>query len=347
MDFLSVIGTRPQLIKIAPVIEAFRDKGSELPYIDTGQHYDSNLSDIIKKDLKIGQPIINLVIGSGSHAVQLAGMMTSLETQFIHLKPKNVIVFGDTNSTLATALVASKMGISLIHIESGLRSFNKSMPEEVNRIVTDHLSNILFAPTKNALNNLEREGLSEVSFLAGDVMCDIVLSNCEKYNTPLSDGIFTQYKYLVCTIHRAENTDNKQQLELIFKGLKLIPHPILLFAHPRLINRIKEFNIQLPSNVEVREPVSQSELLNWLVNSLGLITDSGGLQKEAFILKVPCTTLRAETEWIETLENGWNVLVKDPIQLPVLLNTDRDKSQSEPFGNGKAAEIIVEYLFNL
>jgi UDP-N-acetylglucosamine 2-epimerase (non-hydrolysing) len=318
--------------------DAFSKIGVSHSYIDTGQHYDSSLSNDIQNDLGIKSPIINLKVGSHTHAVQTARIMERLEVELSRLSPKTLLVYGDTNSTIAATLVAVKMGIKVAHIEAGLRSFNRSMPEEINRIATDHLADILFCPTNTAMDNLSREGLSEKSLNVGDVMCDLLIRDSAKFIKiePSHHGLAKDF--LIATIHRAENTDSAGRLKALIESFSSVQKQIVLFA------RLSEFNLKFSDNVIVRGPVTHSALLSWAVTSAGIITDSGGLQKEAFILKVPCTTIRNETEWIETLENGWNVLVPDLSQLKFLLNVDRNRPQSNPFGDGKAAERIVTHL---
>jgi UDP-N-acetylglucosamine 2-epimerase (non-hydrolysing) len=342
--FLSVIGTRPQLMKLAPIIEAFEEFGMNHDYIDTGQHYDPALSIDIQADLGIKQPLSNLKVGSHSHAVQTARIMEHLENQLLQLRPETLLVYGDTNSTLAATLVAVKMGIRVAHIEAGLRSFNRIMPEEINRIATDHLSDLLFCPTQTAMTNLENEGLENKSRNVGDVMCDLLYRDREKFR-PISfstQGLTNGF--LIATIHRAENTDIHERLKIILDAMGRLPRQVVLFAHPRLRVRLQEFNISLPINVLLKDPVTHTELLSWASTSAGVITDSGGLQKEAFILRIPCNTLRTETEWPETLENGWNVLITDPNALSEVLNTDRSRPHSNPFGDGHASKKIVTII---
>ncbi len=344
MDFLSVVGTRPQIVKLAVIDDAFSKANIGHSYIDTGQHYDPSLSDEIQSDLGVKPPISNLRIGSHSHAIQTARIMEALEKEIDRCSPRTILVYGDTNSTIAATLVAVKMGIKVAHIEAGLRSFNRSMPEELNRVATDHLADVLFAPTNTALSNLSEEGLSKKAFNVGDVMCDLLLRDSSKYQKISIDKIGLKQDFLVATIHRAENTDSKDRLEELINSFSTIPNQIVLFAHPRLSARLHQFNLKFSKNVHVRNPATHSELLSWAISSAGIITDSGGLQKEAFILKIPCTTIRNETEWIETLENGWNVLVDDLSNFSSLLNTNRNRPHSNPFGDGKAAERIVSHL---
>jgi UDP-N-acetylglucosamine 2-epimerase (non-hydrolysing) len=344
LRFLSVIGTRPQLVKLAPICDAFNLLGEKHEYIDTGQHYDEKLARDVQLDLDLPDPIVNLSVGSHSHAKQTALIMQKLEIEIDRFNPDTVLVYGDTNSTLAATLVAVKKNIRVAHIEAGLRSRNKKMPEELNRIATDHLSDILFCPTETSLTNLKLEGLESRSFFVGDVMADLILRDqnlIKKLNLPEE---FAGVKFLVLTLHRAENTDSKERLGKIFKELGKLKLPIILFAHPRLLSKLKEFQIQLPHNMKLKEPVPHNLLMAYLLGCSGVVTDSGGLQKEAFILKVPCTTIRTETEWPETLIHDWNVLVTNISDLGQKLNIDRNKPHENSFGDGLSAIRTVKHL---
>jgi UDP-N-acetylglucosamine 2-epimerase (non-hydrolysing) len=346
VTFLSIIGTRPQIVKLAPIYEAFVEAGAPHSYIDTGQHYDAALSKNLQSELGIPNPLKNLNIGSHSHAVQTAKTMEALDFEIDQIKPTTVLVYGDTNSTIAATLVAVKKGIQVAHVEAGLRSFNRAMPEELNRVATDHLSDILFCPTANAMQNLKYEGLDKRSLNVGDVMCDLLVRDAAKFVKKDASSEGLQKDFLVATIHRAENTDSKLRLQSIIDGFATLSMQIVLFAHPRLKVKLREFDLEFSSNVKVLEPVNHSELLSWAISAAGVITDSGGFQKEAFILGVPCTTIRTETEWIETLENDWNVLVPNPADLKEKLNTNRNRPRSMPFGDGTAAKKIVSHLIS-
>jgi UDP-N-acetylglucosamine 2-epimerase (non-hydrolysing) len=344
LRFLSVIGTRPQLVKLAPICDAFNSLAEEHEYIDTGQHYDDKLSRDVQLDLDLPDPIVNLSVGSHSHAKQTALIMEKLDIEIDRFSPDTVLVYGDTNSTLAATLVAVKKNIRVAHIESGLRSRNKKMPEELNRVATDHLSDVLFCPTETSLSNLRLEGLESRSFFVGDVMADLILRDLhliQKLDLPKE---FIGERFLVATIHRAENTDSKERVKEIFKAMGELQLPIILFAHPRLMSKLQEFQIQAPSNMKLLEPVPHNLLLAYLLICSGVITDSGGLQKEAFILKVPCTTIRTETEWPETLVNDWNVLVTNIYDLGHKLNLERNKPHENSFGDGFSALRIAKHL---
>ena len=280
--------------------------------LHTGQHYDDNMSARFFADLGIPLPDYNLGIGSGTQAEQTANMMMGIEDIFKKEKPDVVIVFGDTNSTLSGSLTSAKLHIPLVHIEAGLRSHNKTMPEEINRIVTDHISDLLLAPTKTAINNLKNEGLSDKSHLSGDIMLDSLLQFRQKAES--TSEIFENLKvnrnnYLLLTLHRPYNVDNRQNLFNILSVLSEIDAEIVFPVHPRTKKMIKEFSIQLNSNICLSDPVSYLDFVNLEINASKIITDSGGIQKEAYMLGVPCITVRPETEWIETVEYGWNILV--------------------------------------
>ncbi len=311
MTIVSVVGARPQFIKAAVVSHAVRAVGIREILVHTGQHYDRSMSGVFFDELGIPEPDVNLGIGSGTHAVQTGAMMSAIETLLMEGdRPDCVLVYGDTNSTLAAALVASKLHIPLAHVEAGLRSFNKRMPEEINRIVTDRLSNILFCPTPTAIEHLKNEGMEDGVFLSGDVMLDATLFYSDRADGQVSLSDLTDLEpggYHIATIHRAENADVPARLEGILKGLGRLDRPVLLPAHPRVKDRLEAGN--LPSNVFLREPASYLELLTLVKNADRVLTDSGGLQKEAVWLGKPCVTFREETEWLESLEGGWNQVV--------------------------------------
>jgi UDP-N-acetylglucosamine 2-epimerase (non-hydrolysing) len=304
MRVVSIVGTRPQFIKVAPISWQSKDLCEHL-IINTGQHYDPELSDDLFLELNIPAPIENLYSGSGNHGEQTAKILTRTEEALLRLKPDRVLVYGDTNSTIAATLASVKLGIKTGHVEAGLRSFNRGMPEEINRVATDHLSDILFAPTKAALQNLVHEGLEEKSYLVGDVMIETLNYARNKIltkNITISEKIFT-------TIHRAENTNSKERLQFVISNLAKSPIPIHLYAHPRLVNKAKEFSIELSQgSIEVFKPASYLQTVTQILESKGVITDSGGLQKEANLLGRPCLTIRSETEWSATIESGWNEL---------------------------------------
>lgn len=301
---VSVVGARPQFIKLGPLSRELRKRFDEI-IVHTGQHYDEAMSDLFFRQLEIPMPDFNLDIGSATHGAQTGRMLESLERILIDQKPDLVITFGDTNSTLAASLASSKLEIPSVHIEAGLRSFNRSMPEEINRIVADHTADLLFAPTQTAADHLKREGLSERTIVTGDIMVDSV----QYVQSKLGDQRFIDGNYDVLTLHRPYNVDHPEHLKLLFASLELLSNPIVFPVHPRTRNIIKQHQIRVPSQVKLLEPLGYIEFQSLLKYANKVITDSGGLQKEAYILGKPCITLRSETEWTETVESGWNILM--------------------------------------
>ena len=346
---LSVVGARPQFVKLAPIHKALVARGHEHIIVHTGQHYDPDMSDIFFTDLGIPQPTQNLHVGSGSHGAQTATMLTGLEASFLEHKPDWVLVYGDTNSTLAAAIAAVKIHQPLAHLEAGLRSFNRKMPEEHNRILTDHASDLLLAPTEVAMNHLRHEGLGERTVVVGDVMTDVCFHTRDTVTNhpPAMPNQWTSdAAYVVATIHRQENTDDKQRLIEILQYLAASSTPVRLLAHPRLKAKAQEFGVTLQQgSVSVFDPLAYPQLVNAVVHSQGVVTDSGGLQKEAFLLGVPCITVRTETEWTETVDLGWNVLVPNcDTSLDSVFSHKRERTNSHPYGNGNAAQRAVEEL---
>ncbi|PIQ60092.1 MAG: UDP-N-acetylglucosamine 2-epimerase (non-hydrolyzing) [Bacteroidetes bacterium CG12_big_fil_rev_8_21_14_0_65_60_17] len=310
MTICSVVGARPQFVKAAVVSHALRSRGVREYLLHTGQHYDDDMSAVFFDELGIPAPERNLGIGSGSHADQTARMMMALEIAFLDLRPERVLVYGDTNSTLAAALVAAKMHIPVDHVEAGLRSFNRRMPEEVNRIVTDRLSEFCFCPTQTAVEHLASEGRTEGVHLTGDVMLDATRVFAERaaLRRPLIS--LTRHEagsFALATVHRAENTDHPGRLSAIFDAFGSLDMPVLLPLHPRTRTRLAD--VDIPDNVEVMAPVSYLAMLTLTAGAACVLTDSGGLQKEALWLGTRCITLRDETEWTETTQGGWNQVV--------------------------------------
>ncbi|WP_062070182.1 non-hydrolyzing UDP-N-acetylglucosamine 2-epimerase [Demequina sediminicola] len=344
MKVISVVGARPQFVKLAPVAQAMDEAGVEHIIVHTGQHYDADMSDVFFDGLSIPTPDVHLGVGSGSHATQTGAMLAQLEPVFQEHQPDWVLVYGDTNSTLAAALAAVKIHIPVAHLEAGLRSFNRRMPEEHNRVMTDHCSDLLLAPTDVAREHLTTEGLAERTEVVGDVMVDVCFT---VRDAVLAKGAVDEGEpYLLSTIHRAENTDDPERLRTIIDALADAPVPVRLLAHPRLRAKAEEFGIALDrGSIDVRTPVPYAEMVTSVLGSVGVVTDSGGLQKEAYLLDRPCTTLRTETEWVETLHDGWNVLVADPADLASALARPRPTAPRQaPYGDGHAAVAAVQAL---
>jgi len=312
MKIASVIGARPQFIKCAPLSRELRKLQQEI-IIHTGQHYDYELNRVFFDELEIPEPDYNLGIGSGTHAHQTGEMLKQIEQVLMQEKPDLVLVYGDTNSTLAGALAAAKMQIKIGHVEAGLRSFDKSMPEEINRILTDHCSDYLFCPTQTAVDNLKMEGIKGDVYLTGDVMVDSFLHNREiAEKSEILDRLGLKSKeYLVSTIHRQSNTDYETSLRNIVNALLEIDETIVFPLHPRTEKCLKAYGLydKLREKVELTKPLGYLDFLKLLNHAKKVLTDSGGIQKEAYILGVPCITLRDNTEWVETVKDGWNILV--------------------------------------
>lgn len=309
MKILTVVGARPQFIKAWPVSQALGRLNLSEFIVHTGQHYDERMSEVFFRELGIPRPSINLEVGSGNHGQQTGAMLQKLEPIVLEQQPNAVLVYGDTNSTLAAALAAVKLHIPIVHIEAGLRSFNRRMPEEHNRVLTDHCSTLLLCPTPTAIKNLAREGLTQGVHLVGDVMQDALLAAHAKAGAPTALAGAAPDQYFLATIHRAENTDDPTLLREIFLGLQNLPLPVVLPAHPRLRARLVGLQLDIsPAQIRLIEPLGYLEMVRAVAGARGVLTDSGGLQKEAFWLGVPCVTLREETEWIETLANGANRL---------------------------------------
>lgn len=343
MTVLTIVGARPQFIKAAVVSHALAKAGIEEKLVHTGQHYDADMSEVFFGELGIPAPAHNLEVGSGSHAVQTGAMMTGLEEIVSDGKqPDAIIVYGDTNSTVAAAMVAAKASIPLAHVEAGLRSFNRAMPEEINRIVTDRLSDWLFCPTQTAVDHLASEGMTEGVILSGDVMLDATrfFAELAAQQRPLpSVTDQASGSYHLATVHRAENTDNPERLAAVFDALGRLGAPVLLPLHPRTRHKVKEMS--LASTIHILPPVSYLTMLTLIANSRSVLTDSGGLQKETVWLGKQCITLRDETEWTETLEGGWNVLAGASPE--AILEAAASQPVGQPPAFGEAPEGSASY----
>lgn len=345
-----MVGARPQFVKLAPIAHAIEGQADHI-VIHTGQHYDDLMSEVFFRDLQIPAPEVNLAVGSGKHGAQTADMLRGLEDAFEEYSPDWVLVYGDTNSTLAAAIAAVKLHFPLAHLEAGLRSFNRRMPEEHNRVLTDHASDLCLAPTKLAMDHLESEGLGDRSVLVGDVMTDILLSTRDR-NSNLSMELpagLTENEYFVCTLHRPDNTDDPVRLKSILGQLSLLDRPVLLLAHPRLVHIAKAVGIKLEKGaIRVADPLAYPQLVYVVEKSRGVITDSGGLQKEAFLLRVPCTTIRPETEWQETVALGWNVLISEDLSKlsSTVARALPAPTDAMPYGDGHTAQKVVRELLN-
>lgn len=349
VKILSVVGARPQFVKLAPMAAAVQAQGHQHVIVHTGQHYDANMSDVFFADLHIPEPHEHLAIGSDSHGRQTGAMLAAMDHVLETHQPDWVVVYGDTNSTLAGALSAVKMHIPLAHLEAGLRSFNRRMPEEHNRILTDHAADLCLAPTAVAMSHLVTEGLSARSVLVGDVMTDVLLSVRDAVassGVPLPKSVDGRERYYLATLHRAENTDDPQRLRMIIEEMAGLDAPVLLLVHPRLRARAAAMGLDLAQGALVSsDPLPYPLLVRAAMSSAGVITDSGGLQKEAFLLRVPCTTVRTETEWTETVDLGWNVLAGDVVGLGAAVRRERPAPTDEsPYGDGHSAARAVEAI---
>ncbi|MBE4907077.1 UDP-N-acetylglucosamine 2-epimerase (non-hydrolyzing) [Bacillus luteolus] len=349
MKFITVLGARPQFIKAAPVSRELRKEHEEL-IIHTGQHYDANMSDIFFEELHIPKPDFHLGVGSGSHGKQTGDMLAQIEEILLAEKPDYLLVYGDTNSTLAGALAAAKLHIPVVHIEAGLRSFNKKMPEEINRIMTDHVSEYLFCPTDTAIENLTNENITHNVINVGDVMYDAVVYNKKLANE--GSEILTKHgleskQYHLITIHRAENTDDEQKINNILEAFNKIDELKVWPIHPRTKHKLESYGLKLDEipNLKVIEPVGYLDMLTLESNAKKIITDSGGVQKEAYFMEVPCVTVREQTEWVETLEGEANILVgTDVNKIIEAVNKEVSPSYKLVFGDGNASRKIVEAI---
>ncbi|WP_155118191.1 non-hydrolyzing UDP-N-acetylglucosamine 2-epimerase [Halorubrum sp. T3] len=350
MRVCSVVGARPQFVKTFPVSRRLREAHEEV-LIHTGQHYDEALSGVFFEELDIPEPDYNLGVGSGDHAPQTAEMMRLLDEVIAEEAPDVVLVYGDTNSTLAAALVAAKREPALAHVEAGLRSGKWSMPEEVNRVLTDHCSDLLLTPAANAAETLRGDNVRGEVVVTGDVMYDAVLAVRDRAldeSTPLPVSGIRPDEYVLATVHRAANTDDPDRLAAILDGLAAVDDPVVLPLHPRTEAALHEHGLYDDAAERLRlvDPVGYVAFLRLLADASKVATDSGGVQKEAFYLDTPCVTLREETEWVETVEAGWNVLVGGDADRIAAALTDRSPLPPKPelYGGGDAAGRTVDAL---
>ena len=355
MKISVILGTRPEIIKMSPIIRYLKDISLDFFILHTGQHYSYEMERIFFQELELPDADYNLEVGSGTHGQQTGKMLNGIEDVLLQEKPDVVLVQGDTNTVLAGALAAAKLGIKVGHVEAGLRSFDRSMPEEINRVVADHLSDYLFAPTVTAQQNLLQEGISSDNiFVCGNTVVDALFQNIGISESKLSvlDDLGLQKEgYFLVTAHRQENVDNEGRLNDIVDGLldlhRQYDIPIIFSAHPRTINRLAEFGVTLPEGIRIIEPPGYLEFLQLEKNAKLVLTDSGGVQEETCILRVPCVTLRNNTERPETIEVGSNILVgTNPSKIlnGVSMMLKQSRNWVNPFGDGKAAEKIVSAL---
>jgi len=344
----SIVGARPQFIKAAPVSRALAGAFEEV-LIHTGQHYDYGMSEVFFKEMNMRPPDFNLGVGSASHAEQIGRMLIELDKVLAAVHPDCVLVYGDTNSTLAGALGAAMAQIPIAHVEAGLRSFNRAMPEEINRILTDHISHLLFCPGHAAVENLEREGITEGVHIVGDVMRDALLQNlgAARHRSKILTTLRLQPRqYALATVHRPANTSDPARMQLLLEALSSLQTRVIFPAHPRTRKMISEFSLSAGADVSVIEPLGYFDLLILEENADCILTDSGGMQKEAYILGVRCITLREETEWVETVSAGWNKLVGVDVQvIREAFEHWRPSGERPPlYGDGKASAKICLVL---
>ncbi|MFK3774626.1 non-hydrolyzing UDP-N-acetylglucosamine 2-epimerase [Pseudomonas sp. NPDC089406] len=355
MKIITVVGARPQFIKAAAVSRALagRQDCCEV-MIHTGQHFDANMSDVFFQELQIPRPAYHLGVGGGTHGQNTGRMLEAIEAVLLEQRPDAVLVYGDTDSTLAGALAASKLHVPVVHVEAGLRSFNMRMPEEINRRLTDHVSSLLLTPNEQGILNLAAEGINGPHVMnVGDVMYDAALhfgAAAEQSSSILEQLQLAPSAYWLATIHRQENTDDPVRLQRIFEGLGRAPVAVVLPLHPRTRKRMTEMAISLPANVNIVEPLGYIDMVMLEKHAALIVTDSGGVQKEAYFHRVPCLTLRDETEWLELLDMGWNRLAP-PMGEDFLKAFDvaygKGAEDRQPYGTGQASQAVIEAILTL
>jgi UDP-GlcNAc3NAcA epimerase len=344
MNILAIIGARPQFIKHVSFLK-YQDLKFSIKTLHTGQHFDQNMSNVFFDDFDIAKPEFNLSISGGSHGEQTGKMIIEIEKVILSEKPKAVLLYGDTNSTLAGAVAASKLSVPIIHIEAGLRSYNREMPEEINRVITDCLSQLLFAPNSQARDNLRSEGITGKIFVSGDIMKDLVLSLTERIDRNSVEGS----PYYYATIHRPYNTDSKLRLEKILSSLNRLDKKVVFPMHPRTSIAVERYGLSKEhySNINFIQPQSYKDNLEFLCRSSGLITDSGGMQKEAYWLQKRCITIRKETEWPETLKFGWNHLCFENLEsMNQMLQSPLGPWNTRLYGDVNIIKSIMEQIDN-
>jgi UDP-GlcNAc3NAcA epimerase len=349
VKLLSVVGARPQFVKAAAVSRKLRERHQEI-LVHTGQHYDYAMSGIFFDGLDIPQPDVNFGVGSGGHGAQTAAILSKLEEVLLADRPDWMLVYGDTNSTLAGALAASKLGVPIAHVEAGLRSFNRQMPEEINRVVADHVSDLLLCPSDTAVTNLSAEGIRRNVHVVGDVMLDVLkwaLPRAEERRSRVLERFgLAEKRYLLATVHRAENADRLSRLLEIAGAFDELDEPVVFPVHPRTRRMMNDHDVQLKPHVHVIDPLGYLDMVTLTRGARAILTDSGGLQKEAYWLGVPCITLRSETEWVETVAAGWNTLAGSNRHAIVRAVQSLSLPASHPdlYGDGHAAERCVDLL---
>lgn len=348
MKVVSIVGARPQFIKAAPVCRVLRERHTEI-LVHTGQHYDRGMSEVFFSELGIPEPDVNLGVGSGTHAGQTAEMLAAIESLLMQEAPQCVLVYGDTNTTLAGGLAASKLIIPLAHVEAGLRSFDRTMPEEINRLVVDRVSDVLLCPTTTAVENLRREGITRGVELVGDVMLDTARHYAAHSSTEevLASFGVEPGGYFLATVHRAANSDDEARLASIVRAFGRVGKPVIWPVHPRTAANLARFglegSVEAEGDVRAVSPIPYGQTIALLREAAGLLTDSGGMQKEAYFFGVPCVTMRDETEWVETVELGWNTLAGADTDRIVEAASDLHHPAERPdvYGDGHAAEAAV------
>jgi UDP-N-acetylglucosamine 2-epimerase len=346
---VSIVGARPQFIKAAAVSRVLRERHQEI-LVHTGQHYDYEMSGIFFDGLDLPRPNVNLGVGSGSHGAQTGALLKSIEDVLLGERPDYLLIYGDTNSTLAGALAASKVSVPIAHVEAGLRSFNRRMPEEINRVVADHLSSVLLCPSDTAVTNLAAEGITENVHMVGDVMLDVLNWARQRARTKPPDILdrlgLRESDYLLVTVHRSENTDDPARLAGILSAFNALDQPVVFPVHPRARKVINASHARLKSHVHMIDPVGYVDMVTLAGSARLMLTDSGGLQKEAYWMGVPCLTLREETEWVETVQAGWNTLVGSDSEriVDAVRTCARPDSHPSLYGDGAAAARCVDLL---